>query len=203
MSGSSSYPFIFTPYCTSLAHQSYLPHYEHPYTGLNADQYAVTTIGVAKERQLGVLDSQVPDSERFRDTDPLTVNCPKCSAVSPFFRLTEDQVRPSSISFGALSQWLSDQSHMYQSMILFQPSILTPTGPQCPSCNEPIPSASIELQLDLQIHQHVSRYYEAWMVCDDPTCEMRTRRMSVKPRKCMRSGCHGNAFCEVRHNWFE
>lgn len=64
-----------------------------PYIGLNAEQYAVATTGVNKERQLGVLDSQVPDSERFRDTDPLPINCAKCSTVSLFSRLTEDEVR--------------------------------------------------------------------------------------------------------------
>ncbi|KAF8316797.1 DNA polymerase alpha catalytic subunit [Clavulina sp. PMI_390] len=130
--------------------------------GLNPEQYVAATVGDTRERQLGVLTQQQPYSERFRDSDPFTVICPKCSTEGTFHRLTDDKT-----------------------------SVLTAAGPECSTCRAPIQPASIELQLELQIQQHVSRYYEGWMACDDPTCELRTRRMSVVPKKCLRPGCFG------------
>lgn len=60
------------------------------YVGLNPDQYAGVVVSEPRERRLGVLDTQTPDSERFRDTDPLTIRCPSCAAVSEFGRIHEE-----------------------------------------------------------------------------------------------------------------
>lgn len=167
--------------------------------GLNPDQFAVATVGAPKERQLGVLDSQVPDSERFRDASPYSVRCPKCAVATPFARLHDDSVRSNILTSKPSRSHIADSvSFFYIGSSCGQPQILTPAGPCCPTCTEPLAYGALELQLDMQVKEHVGKYYEAWMVCDDPTCEMRTRRMSVVPRKCLRQGCFGNASFEVR-----
>ena len=58
-------------------------------------------------------------------------------------------------------------------------------------------AASILVQLEVQIREHINRYYERWLVCNDPTCGNRTRMMSVYGRRCLRDGCRGNVVYEV------
>ncbi|BGO92070.1 DNA-directed DNA polymerase alpha catalytic subunit pol1 [Rhodotorula toruloides] len=38
---------------------------------------------------------------------------------------------------------------------------------------------------------NIDKIYEAWLVCDEPTCRNRTRIMSVYGKECLASGCHG------------
>ncbi|KAK4052007.1 DNA-directed DNA polymerase alpha catalytic subunit pol1 [Microbotryomycetes sp. JL221] len=70
---------------------------------------------------------------------------------------------------------------------------LTKSGMFCTNieCLEPLSVASVAVQLDLQIRQHVSKFYEGWIVCDEPTCGNRTRMMSVYGRVCLMPGCKG------------
>ena len=50
-------------------------------------------------------------------------------------------------------------------------------------------------QMRLQQRQHVKRYYDAWMKCDDPACGVRSRQLRVKPdgrgQACVLRGCRG------------
>jgi len=131
--------------------------------GLNPGEYAKITSATQQDRSLGILDSLVPDAERFRNSTPFRVRCHACSTDTPFLRLTEADT-----------------------------SILTPLGARCSSCQQGLSPASIELQLELQIRDHIGKYYEGWTVCDDPTCGMHTRRIGVHARRCLRFGCQGN-----------
>ncbi|KAF8323497.1 DNA polymerase alpha catalytic subunit [Cantharellus anzutake] len=133
--------------------------------GLNATEY--TKIVSIPQRSLGVLDSLVPDFERFRDTTPFIIHCHACAADTAFSRLSETDT-----------------------------PILTTVGPRCPSCHKALPPASLELQLELHIREHIGKFYEGWTICDDPTCGMRTRRTGVHARKCLRLGCQGNVSFE-------
>lgn len=78
-------------------------------------------------------------------------------------------------------------------------NFLLPTGPTCPACSKTITSGSLQTQLEVQIREFIARYYEGWTVCDDPTCDNRTRMMGVYGRRCLRNGCKGKVSFEV--NW--
>ena len=73
---------------------------------------------------------------------------------------------------------------------------MTVQGAKCPSCSAELKPASLEVQLQLQIRQHIAKYYEGWTVCDDPTCGNRTRMMGVYGRRCLRPGCVGKVTFE-------
>ena len=55
--------------------------------------------------------------------------------------------------------------------------ILLITGPTCPVCAKTISSGSLQTQLEVQIREHIAKYYEGWTLCDDPTCNYSTRMM--------------------------
>lgn len=86
--------------------------------------------------------------------------------------------------------------HQTQNFV-FQSSILQADGPKCPGCQTVFGTASLQTQLVVQIREHISKYYEGWTVCDDPTCGNRTRMMGVYGRRCLRQGCRGTVAFEV------
>lgn len=64
-------------------------------------------------------------------------------------------------------------------------------------CRASLSTPSLAVQLDLQLRNFISKFYEAWLVCDEPTCGNRTRMMSVYGKKCLVSGCRGAMHFEV------
>lgn len=56
-----------------------------------------------------------------------------------------------------------------------------------------MPTLSLVAQLETQLRSHTSRYYAAWLVCDEATCGQRTRQMSVYGHRCLgpRGLAHG------------
>jgi DNA polymerase alpha subunit A len=78
-----------------------------------------------------------------------------------------------------------------------QKSLLFTSGPACPSCKQPLGIASVQVQLQMQIREHISKYYLGWTICDDPTCGSRTRMMSVYGKRCLKAGCLGRVSFEV------
>ena len=76
-------------------------------------------------------------------------------------------------------------------------SILFITGPACPVCSKTISAGSLQTQLEVQIREHIAKYYEGWTVCNDPPCKYSTRMMGVYGRRCLRSGCTGRVAFKV------
>jgi DNA polymerase alpha subunit A len=52
-------------------------------------------------------------------------------------------------------------------------------------CGQTLSNISVMAQLEHQIRQQTSKYYEAWLVCDDQACGNRTRQMSVYGHRCL------------------
>ncbi|KAG5220024.1 DNA-directed DNA polymerase alpha catalytic [Salix suchowensis] len=121
------------------------------------------------------LDAQISDQERYKDATPFMVKCRGCKGQVAYAPMYERSVRA---------------------------SILQPAGPSCPACSFAFSIPSLLCQLEHQIRTHISKYYEGWLVCDDPTCDNRTRMMSVYGKRCLRSGCRGNVGFEVCHRIF-
>ena len=68
-------------------------------------------------------------------------------------------------------------------------------------CGHVLSNISVMAQLEHQIRQQTSKYYEAWMVCDDQACGNRTRQMSVYGHRCLgpkglANGCLGRMHYE-------
>lgn len=135
--------------------------------GLDPSRYRSSGSGEGMERLFSSLDSQISDAERFRDCDPLIIRCRGCQGEMPFVNICD---RDS--------------------------SIMQPSGAHCLSCQSSITVVSMQMQLEAQIREHISRYYEGWTICDDPTCRNRTRMMGVYGRRCLRQGCRGTVAFE-------
>ena len=78
--------------------------------------------------------------------------------------------------------------------------MLSSAGVACPACHSFLNTASLQAQLEVQIREHISKYYEGWTVCDDSTCGNRTRAMGVYGRRCLRPTCQGTVTFEVNEN---
>lgn len=145
--------------------------------GLDTSKYRVSNSTGAQNTQdetIQPLDSQVSDAVRFADCNPLHFRCltPTCRAFMPFVSLLDNT------------------------------SAVTNAGLTCSTCEKPFPNLTVLAQLEHQIRQLVQRYYEGWLVCDDPSCGNRTRQMSVYGHRCLGPkglgrGCLGKMHWEM------
>lgn len=111
--------------------------------------------GNGNDLEIHPLESQIPDSIRFADCKRLSLRCRKCKTSFQFEGLVNT------------------------------PDRVTPTGVACTSCGAVVSTLSIVAQLETAIRTQTSRYYEGWLVCDDASCGMRTRQMSVYGTRCL------------------
>ncbi|KAL4917312.1 DNA polymerase alpha zinc finger-domain-containing protein [Aspergillus aurantiobrunneus] len=127
--------------------------------GLDVRKYQIntSTTNTTQNTEIFPLESQIPDSVRFESATRLTLTCRHCKERSVF-------------------EGLASSIHM-----------CTPHGLICPnqSCQKPFSVLTIIAQLESQIRAQTSRYYEAWLVCDEPTCGNRTRQISVYGHRCL------------------
>ena len=139
--------------------------------GLDVRKYQINSSGAQNQqnRDIFPLESQIPDSIRFRNSTRLTLRCRFCQEETVF-------------------EGIASSSHM-----------CSPGGLLCPnkSCAEPFTVLSIVAQLESQIRAQTSRYYEGWLVCDDSACGNRTRQTSVYGDRCLgprgrAEGCLGH-----------
>ncbi|KAI9876415.1 MAG: DNA-directed DNA polymerase alpha catalytic subunit pol1 [Pleopsidium flavum] len=137
--------------------------------GLDTRKYSVASSAAAQQQEeIFPLESQVPDSVRFKDAARLNLRCRFCKDSFLFEGLTA--------SAGCCS----------------------PNGISCSntSCGKPFSTHSVVAQLENAIRQQTGKYYEGWLVCDDPSCGNRTRQMSVYGHRCLgpkgqATGCLG------------
>ena len=140
--------------------------------GLDTRRYSISAStsvnGNNKADEIFPLESQIPDSIRFKDAARLTLRCRTCKEASPFEGLLSSHV------------------------------MITASGLSCPreGCSAPRGAFSVMAQLEVQIRGHCAAYYEGWLVCDDPSCGNRTRQMSVYGHRCLgpagrATGCLG------------
>jgi len=143
--------------------------------GLDTSKYRVSTVSGAGNADVEIhpLESQIPDSVRFKDATPLQLRCRHCT-----------------------------QSFVFEGL-LQTPGMVSAEGVMCQNsaCAKPLSTLSIAAQVEAQIRQSTARYYNAWLVCDDPACAARTRQMSVYGSRCLgpknlAQGCMGRMHYE-------
>ncbi|KAF4610852.1 hypothetical protein D9613_006632 [Agrocybe pediades] len=134
--------------------------------GLDPMRYRHSVTG-DDDRVFSGLDSQISDAERFRNAAPFVIRCRHCQVQAPFVPLNDADA-----------------------------NILAASGAACPACSKNISSGSLQMQLEVQIRDAIARYYEGWTVCNDQTCNNRTRMMGVYGKRCLRSNCKGRVTFE-------
>lgn len=108
------------------------------------------------------IESSISDEERFRQASYLVLEC-KCKAK---FR------------FGGIMA-----SNDYQ---------VTFNGIKCAKCGFTFPLIKLTSQLEVAIRKHITLYYCGWLKCDDASCGIETRQISVYGRRCL--GASGKAY---------
>ncbi|ONH68414.1 DNA polymerase alpha catalytic subunit A [Cyberlindnera fabianii] len=107
------------------------------------------------------LESTISDAERFKSSVPLKINC-HCGA---------------SFKFGGIVA-----SHDY---------MMTFNGVQCKKCSKTLSCLQLSSQLERTIRGFISQYYQGVVACDDSTCGMTTKQISVYGKRCLNHGCKG------------
>ena len=137
--------------------------------GLDTSKYRVSSASGtanANDQEIQPLESQIPDSVRFKDALPLHLRCRMCKTSFTYRGLV-----PAMETTNAAAK----------------DATITHEGIACPnsSCGKIIPNVSLVAQMESQIRQHISRFYANVLVCDDPSCGSRTRQMSVYGHRCL------------------
>ncbi|KAF3941422.1 hypothetical protein ABW19_dt0207520 [Dactylella cylindrospora] len=132
--------------------------------GLDTRKYQIVTTSAQADEEIHPLESTLTDEERFRDAEPLTLTCLGCR--SPF---------------------------RFEGLIS-STNICTPDGIKCPNsgCGVVFLTGALIAQVESNIRCYTSRYYEAWLKCDDGSCETRTRQICVYGKRCLGPQGHGN-----------
>ena len=144
--------------------------------GLDTSKYQVSRVAEKTHdaAELRPLDSQVPDHVRFAACKPLQFTCLSCKANMTFRGLADEHGT----------------------------DVVTHAGVTCTACRTTMPNVTVVAQVDAHIRHLAARYYDAWLVCDDPSCGLRTRQMSVYGQRCLgpkglARGCLGRMHWEL------
>ena len=146
--------------------------------GLDTSKYRVQSSNNAtsSDREIHPLESQIPSHIRFKDCEALSLVCLRCKHR---------------FQYRGLSPQSEDEP-------LLPTAKVSNTGLSCPrpECGAPLSTLSLTSQLECALRAHTSRYYAAWLTCDEATCGNRTRQMSVYGHRCLgpkglAHGCSG------------
>ncbi|KAK9455248.1 hypothetical protein V1511DRAFT_499890 [Dipodascopsis uninucleata] len=111
--------------------------------------------GTSQGFELTPLESTIDDADRFRDARKLEVHCYECEKE---------------FSFGGLLESTDN---------------CTPKGIRCKNCFALLGIFTVVARLECQIREDITKYYDAWVICDDSSCGNRTRQISVYGRRCI------------------
>ncbi|ODV97798.1 hypothetical protein PACTADRAFT_14300 [Pachysolen tannophilus NRRL Y-2460] len=134
--------------------------------GLDSKKYEHRARSSTASNELQPLESMISDAERFKNSEYLTLQC-SCG---------------SSFKFGGIQ---ASKDYM-----------ITHHGVQCNRCSTNFSNLRVTSQLEKIIRANISLYYSGWLYCDDVTCGIVTRQISVYGRRCIghsgkAHGCKG------------
>ena len=143
--------------------------------GLDTRKYSIASAASREQtNEISPLESQIPDSIRFKDCVRLNLTCRYCKQRSLF-----EGLAPSI-------------------------SNVTPEGIVCGNteCRRRYSVLTLVAQLEHVIRLQTSRYYDGYLACDDSSCGNRTRQMSVYGHRCLgpsgrAEGCLGKMRYEM------
>ena len=123
-----------------------------------------------------VPESTLPDSDRFKDVKKLTLLCKGCSSENEFpgvFHLPKSAGGAEFITGFRCTNPACDSPDYWGDASLYD-------------CAARISNLSVT-----QTIGQVGQYYNAPLRCDDPTCQLETRQLSVMENVCLARGCSG------------
>jgi DNA polymerase alpha subunit A len=121
------------------------------------------------DSEFATLDSQVSDEERFKHADRLKLICNYCG----------------------------ERDNTYEGIIRLAEDGSVRCGFDCTKCHLTIHASSVRVQLTLAIRRYIQQYYDGWYICDDITCNNRTKMLSAFGRRCIVDNCRGTMRKEV------
>ena len=68
---------------------------------------------------------------------------------------------------------------------------MTVDGLACSQCDAQWGVPFVAMQLETMIRRHIARYYQAWTVCTEPSCNATTRLQAINARRCLVPTCRG------------
>ncbi|KAI5950475.1 POL1 [Candida theae] len=123
--------------------------------GIDTKRYILKVKNEGFNGEITSIESNISDDERFRQSSYLVLRC-NCGHA---FR------------FGGIQS-----SNDYQ---------VTFNGVTCKKCDYTFPIIKLTAQLESTIRQHIALYYCGWLVCDDTSCGIQTRQISVYGKRCI------------------
>ncbi|KAL8989083.1 MAG: hypothetical protein Q9177_001949, partial [Variospora cf. flavescens] len=132
--------------------------------GLDTKKYSIGSNNASSSysnsqiQDISPLESQIPDEIRFKSCARLSLRCRHCKT---------------SFVFEGLVPCLKD---------------MDVHGIVCPNrdnCGKILSTLSVTAQLEHAVRIAAGKYYDGYLVCDDPSCGNRTRQMSVYGHRCL------------------
>nr|XP_033803913.1 DNA polymerase alpha catalytic subunit isoform X2 [Geotrypetes seraphini] len=97
---------------------------------------------------------QLTDEEKYRDCERFKFSCPKCATENIYDNVFD----------GSGSQ--------------IEPSLKRCSNPECDS--SPLQYViQMQNKLVLDVRRHLKKYYSGWLICEEQTCQSRTRRLPL------------------------
>lgn len=145
--------------------------------GLDSSRFRAIRAGGEDDDNLGFVPlSKMADNERFGSVEKLCVKCASCGESHEFQGVLD-------------KKWLGEKNQTRSGLNCPNPKCVNPYlwGEMDHfACFNKISNA-----LQLKVKGMVSKYYEGTLRCDDMTCGMQTKQISVCGASCLARGCHG------------
>ncbi|KAJ3276787.1 DNA-directed DNA polymerase alpha catalytic subunit pol1 [Terramyces sp. JEL0728] len=132
--------------------------------GLDVAKYQQISSSRTDEIDLFTLDSQLDDQERFKNVDKFQFCCVYCNEQSEFSGIIKHH-NDGELEDGFVCQNIG--------------------------CQSKLPLEIFQTQLILSIRKCLEKYLDQYNICEDPTCNAKTRANGVMGRKCIVSKCQG------------
>lgn len=110
--------------------------------------------------------------------------------IQPFESTKSDEER---FRQAARLEILCKNGHKFVFGGLQKGKTVSANGVECAECKQLVPITRINAQLEAAIRREISNYYNAWLVCGDPSCSVRTRQVDVYGKRC--HGPDQQGFC--------
>jgi DNA polymerase alpha subunit A len=95
-------------------------------------------------------------------------------------------------------------SFVYEGVMRLSSNSSSDTSMKCglicplPSCGQNLSLFSLLIQLTLVGQKFIQKYYDGYLICDEPTCHYRTRKIPLKQtHPCPSVNCQGSLRLEV------
>jgi DNA polymerase alpha subunit A len=153
--------------------------------GLDPSKYRSVSSSDKHEDQVATLSSQITDRDRFRDVEKLKFACHSCQMEFELEEMVRKEVR---LFIDDLTNDIGNATQQEN-----EPCY----GHSCPKCNAILSAGQLINRFVCEMRKCIEKYYAGWMVCEESSCQHRTRIVSVYATICPVEHCRGVMTMEV------